>query len=87
MGALGERMAAIEQNTKDIKDGVGRIERGLQKHEDRLDCQEKIVDRHTLYWKVVGGVLGIVVAGVTAWATGAVKILIATATAAINGTP
>ena len=84
MGPTGERLATIEANTENIKESVGRIEAGMLDNRERLDCQEQVVDRHTLYWKIVGGVLGLLLAGVGAWVTGLVKALISTAAEAVG---
>ena len=84
----GERLATIEANTAHIKEQVGELKQSVQgidaKLDLRLDTQEKIVDRHSTYWQIVGWALGVATAVLIAWLSGLGELVIRQAMAAIG---
>ena len=88
MGPTGERLATIEANTAHIKEQVGELKQSVQgidaKLDLRLDAQGKIVDRHSIYFQIVGWMLGAATVVLTAWLTGLGELVIRQAMAAIG---
>jgi len=88
MGPTGERLATIEANTAHIKEQVGDLKKSVQgidaKLDHRLKRQETTVQRHSIYFQIVGWLLGAATVVLTAWLTGLGELVIRQAMAAIG---
>ena len=88
MGPTGERLATIEANTAHIKEQVDELKTSVQgidtKLDRRLKTQETIVERHSIYFQIIGWALGVATAVLIAWLSGLGELVIRQALAAIG---
>jgi len=88
MGPTGERLATIEANTAHIKEQVGELKQSVQgidaKLDGRLKSQETLVERHSIYFQIIGWALGVATALLIAWLSGLGELVIRQAMAAIG---
>jgi len=91
MGPTGERLATIEANTAHIKEQMGELKTSVQgidaKLDRRLKRQETLVERHSIYFQIIGWVLGVATAVLIAWLSGLGELIIRQTMAAITGSP